>query len=147
MSKKQEATTSRRSGCRDADAGPEHVARGEADVGLGAEPRRLCDGDRADGGCRARHGFVVFAQTLDVQRDALTDQPFDLVAGIADNTETGEVRTIGAPAGGTMLVDDGVLGHRFSPFSPACQRILPRIPGGTSLFLAPATVTVPGLCG
>jgi len=91
-----------------------------------------------------RRTIAVGPEAFDVEVDSLANELFGCLVGWASYAETRKVWDVGAPAGGGLLKDDGVLFHGFIP---ACLKILLRVPSSISSEGCPAMVTLPGLVG
>ena len=91
-----------------------------------------------------RDGIAVGAEAFDVEIYSFPNELFGCFVGWTSYSETRKVWDVGAPAGGGLFEDDGVLFHGFSP---ACLKILLRVPSSISSEGCPAMVTLPGLVG
>src|SRR5580704_11426378 len=79
--------------------------------------------------CRAGSGnrITMLAHAFEMKFDCLADQILCFVQCLGGDAEPGQVRSIGAPSGCGLFVDDEIF-H----FRPACLRILFNVPGGMS---------------
>src|SRR5271168_2406221 len=102
------------------------------------------DGHAGDSGGGFGDGIAVGPEAFDVKVDSFANELFGCFVGWASYAETRKVWDVGAPAGGGLLEDDGVLFHGFIP---ACLKILLRVPSSISSEGCPAIVTLPGLIG
>src|SRR5208283_5849744 len=102
---------------------------------------RMPLGDADDFSGRARLGYrqIVFAKSLEMKLYGLADELLDLSLGRACGYHAGQVRDIGCPAGGRLLVNHYIV-HGFNS---ACFRTPFRVPGGRSSFGWPGNVTRP----
>ena len=90
----------------------------------------------------------MLAQRLDVQRDRVGDELFDLDAGASSCHAARKVGYVCPPGVAFLLDHNDVLSHRTA--FPTCRpaaKIDPSVPFGTSSLGLPATVTVPGRSG
>jgi len=84
-----------------------------------------------------------------VKLDGFMNQLQDFFLRIRSSYAAGQVRHVGAKTSFTFLNYNSVSQFIVPPvyFKPACFRILFNVPGGTSTFGLPDTVTVPDLFG
>jgi hypothetical protein len=93
----------------------------------------VCDGSRL------RDTGSAPLKPLDVELDGFYDQPPCILQIWASRYTARKVRYIGAPIAGRLLKHNCVF-HHF--FHPACLNIEFNVPGASSSFGWPATVTV-----
>src|SRR5579864_8546042 len=88
---------------------------------------------------------AFLAQTFDVKCHCLPNKPQGFFSGFCNHRTARQIGHVGAEAVPALFHNHQVLHYGLRPFSPACFRMLFSVPGGTSRFGLPATVTVPGL--
>ena len=97
----------------------------------------------ADGG--GGYWLPILAEAIDMKLNRLSNQLPNFLLGFSDSNAPWEVGDVCAEARVALFDDDGVLHGRY--LSPACFRMLLRVPGGMSRLGFPATVTVPDFVG
>src|SRR5437867_3926832 len=93
-----------------------------------------------------RNGLTVLAEALDVKFDCFANERFCFISVLRDGDTPRKIWDISPDAFIRFFEDDKVF-HDLQPcfLRPACFRILPSVPTGTSKLGFPATVTVPVL--
>jgi hypothetical protein len=110
------------------------------------EPARSCPLDALVRYCAQarftawlRNRESLLSQAINVKPDCLSHILFDLLSSLTCRHTARQVRRVSREACGSRLDDNQILAH----FSPACFKILFRVPGASSSPGRPGTVTSP----
>jgi hypothetical protein len=88
---------------------------------------------------------VAVLQTFDMKFDRFLNQYNDFLPSLCSGNAPGQIRYVSPKSIVTLFHNHEIFHSRY--FSPACLRMLLRVPGGMSMPGCPETVTVPGFVG
>lgn len=126
------------------EVGPNVELSGNRLLGVRLKARLGCNAYELAAGVWKGHGLPVGLEPLYVELDRFVDERRQFLTRFAGGDAARQVRHVGSKTRRALLYHYQILHVRPHFFRPACLRMLPNVPGGTSTLGLPDTVTVPG---